>query len=292
MTVPPDLRAWIESEAESPVHAAFEMEGATTATVHLVELGDGRSLVAKRFDRQDFLDERPDRAEHEATVLEMLAPTAVPVPDLLAVDGDGSRAGAPTVLMSFVEGTTMFPEGWVGAIAANLADIHRVDPGAVTWPYERYTSGQDLVVPSWATDRVVWEDAYAIAEAAPPETKTGFIHRDYHGGNLLWRQGRPAAVLDWLSGCVGPVAIDLAHLRNNLAMDHDTTAADAVLDTYRALAPDHVWHPAWDVIDAVDFLPFYDSEQAVEEWRWDDRPAAETRARFDRLLSETVGRVG
>ena len=273
------------------MQAAIELEGATTATVHRVDLGDGRSLVAKRFDRQDFLDERPDRAEHEAKVLDLLAPTAVPVPDLLAVDGDGSHAGAPTVLMSFIEGTTTFPEGWVVAMAGNLADIHAVDPGPITWEYERYNVGQDLVVPTWAADRGVWVDAYAIAAAAPSKTTAGFIHRDYHGGNLLWHQSRPAAVLDWMSACVGPVGIDLAHVRNNLAMDHDTTAADAVLNEYSGLVGDQAWDPVWDVVDAVDFVPLYDSEQAVEEWRWDDRPAAETQERFDRLLTEAVGRV-
>ncbi len=292
MTASRDPLAWIETETGSAVRSTTLLDGATTATVERVDLEDGRRLVAKRFDRLDILDERPDRARPEAAVLDLLEPTAVPVPRLIAVDGYGTQAGAPTVLMSWVEGTTRLPNGWVSAMASNLADIHAVAPGPITWEYERYNEGFDLIAPAWASDPGVWADAFVMASATPPVTTVGFLHRDYHGGNLLWRDGRLAAVLDWLSGCVGPVAADLAHLRVNLAMDHDMVAADAVLAAYREVGSDDVWDPIWDVIDAIDFLPYYEGQPAVEEWTWDARPAAETQARFDRFLTHAVRRSG
>lgn len=274
----------------SPVAEATELPGATTATVHAIDLVDGRRLVVKRFDREDFLDERPDRAVHEATVLVLLDGSDVPAPKLVAVDGDGSQAGAPSVLMSFIEGTPALPAGWIEAMAANLAAIHAVDPDPITWEYERYNGDEALFVPGWASDRAIWIEAFDLAAQTPPTTTTAFIHRDYHGGNLLWHDGRLAAVLDWLSGCIGSAAADLAHLRVNLAMDQDMHAADAVLGFYQGLAGEAAWHPVWDVIDAVDFLPYYHGEEAVEQWRWDERPSAETQARFDGFLTESVRR--
>lgn len=285
-------RDWIEAKTGSAVRSTTLLDGATTATVERIDLEDGRRLVSKRFDRPDILDERPDRARHEAAVLDLLEPTAVPVPRLVAVDGDGSEAGAPTVFMSWVEGTTRLPDGWVRAMAASLADIHAVAPGPISWGYERYNEGLELIAPVWATDPGLWAEAFAIASATPPATTVGFIHRDYHGGNLLWHDGRLAAVLDWLSGCVGPVAADLAHLRVNLAMDHGMDAADAVLVSYREAGQDDAWHPMWDVIAAIDFVPFYEGRRAVEEWTWDARHAAKTQARFDRFLSDAVRRSG
>ncbi len=283
----PDTESWIAAATDAGVVAARPLEGAATATVYRVDLTDGRRLVAKRFDRQDFLDERPDRAAHEAAVLSLLEPTPVPAPLLVAVDADGSAAGAPLVVMEWIEGVTNLPVGWVPRVTGNLADIHAVDPGPITWKYERYNADQTLFVPSWVADPAVWSDAFAIAAAVPPDTVTGFIHRDYHPGNLLWQGGRIVAVLDWLSGCVGPPAIDLAHLRTNLAMDRGSHDADAVLAAYGG----DVWDPVWDVVDAVDFVPFYAGERAVELWRWDDRPVAETQARFDRWLTEAVRRT-
>lgn len=291
MSAPSHLAAWIQTVAGSPVAGSTELAGATTATVHRVDLADGRRLVAKRFDRQDFLDERPDRALHEAAVLDLLDGGDVPAPKLVAVDGDGSQAGAPSVLMSFVQGTPVLPEHWVEAMAANLADVHAVDPGPFTWEYQRYNGSEDLFVPSWASDPAMWADAFDLAAQSPPTTRTAFIHRDYHGGNLLWHEGRLAAVLDWLSGCIGAAAADLAHLRVNLVMDHEMDAADAVLSAYGRVAGEDGWHPLWDVIDAVDFLPYHHGEQAVEQWQWDQRPAAETQAQFDLFLAKSVRRV-
>lgn len=286
--LPPEARQWVEDHTGSPVGSAIELDGATTATVQRITLEDGSVVIIKRFDQQDFLDERPDRAEHEAAMLDLLEPTLVPAPRLIAVDGTGDSAGAPTVLMTFIEGTTEMPDGWVGSVTGNLADIHRVEPGAITWPYERYNAGFDLVVPSWAGDQAIWEEAFAIAGKPPTHSATGFIHRDYHGGNLLWHDGGLSGVLDWLSGCLGPLAIDLAHLRNNLAMDHGVDEADAVLAEYRRQGRDDAWHPAWDVVDAIDFLPYWQEPQAVEDWTWDDRPVDETQARFDSILTRAV----
>ena len=283
-------RTWIEAQTGSPVLSATKLDGATTASIHRLDLADGRILVAKVFDQQDFLDERPDRADHEAAMLDLLEPTPVPAPRLIAVDGVGEAAGAPTVLMTRVEGSTELPDGWVMAMAKNIADIHQLDPGNITWPYQRYNEGFELAPPSWAGDIGIWNDAFAIA-TSPPATATGFIHRDYHGGNLVWHQGKLAAVLDWLSVCIGPRAIDLAHLRMNLAMDHGLDEAEAVLDEYLELEEEGAWHPVWDVVDAIDFLPYWLGLPAVEAWSWDDRPAAETQARFDDILTEAVRRT-
>lgn len=285
--IPQAASAWIEEEVGAPVVTAIELAGATTASVHRIDLADGRTLVTKRFDRQDFLDERPDRAAHEAAVLELLEPTPVPAPLLVAVDPSGSGAGVPTVLMSWIDGSPQPPNRWVDAVAANLAALHEVAPGAITWSYERYNADAELVVPSWASDPAAWEDAFTIAEGAPP-VETSFIHRDYHGGNLLWSGSRLAGVLDWLSGCIGPPAIDLAHLRINLAMDVDTEAADAVLTAYVARRGRDAWHPAWEVVDLIDFLPYWLGPAAVEGWAWDHRPMQDTQGRFDRVLTEAV----
>lgn len=288
--MPRDTRAWIEDVVGAAIVSTAELPGATTATVQRLEFTDGRMLVAKRFDRQDFLDERPDRAEHEAAVLKMLESTPVPVPGLVAVDGSGETAGRPTVLMTWIAGAAALPDGWPAAVAENLVDLHRVDPGDIGWAYERYNASKNILVPSWASDRSMWEDAFAIADAAPETVRT-FIHRDYHGSNLLWNGSRLAGVLDWLSGCIGPPSIDLAHLRLNLAMDHDTAHADSVLAEYLRRGEPDAWHPAWEVVDALDFLPCWMGEAAVEQWTWDHRPMQVTQERFDGLLRDAVRRA-
>jgi aminoglycoside phosphotransferase (APT) family kinase protein len=53
------------------------------------------------------------------------------------------------------------------------------------------------------------------------------IHRDYHQANVLFEDGRLIGVVDWTAACTGPVGIDLAQMRMNLAWEFDVELADA-----------------------------------------------------------------
>lgn len=292
MTLPQQARDWVRRITGSPVLAAEPLPGASSASVYRLTMEDGPDLVIKRFDRDDPLDVRPDWAAHEAAVLELLAASAVRVPRLVGCDRAGKETGVPAVLMSHVRGSADLPDRWHAPAAAVVASIGTVTPGALDWLYERYNEGLQPIVPCWATDRGLWKSAFDLVASEPPDSSWGFIHRDLHPGNLVWQGGHVNAVLDWLSGCIGPLAIDPAHFRANLAMDLGSEAGDAFLVAYlRRVHPD-TWHPYWAIVDAVDFLPFWESQEAVDRWRWDRRPAALTRSRFEDHLRSGLFAVG
>ena len=71
-------------------------------------------------------------------------------------------------------------------------------------------------------------------------------------------------------------------------MDHGEDAAAALLDAYSQVGRKDAWHPVWDVIAAVDFLPYYEGQQAVEAWSWDE--VGGSQARFDAFLTGAVRR--
>ena len=67
-------------------------------------------------------------------------------------------------------------------------------------------------------------------------------------------------MIDWTTGSRGPAAVDLGHLRWNLAVDYGERVADAVLPH-----PEH--HPYYDVITALDVvadLDTFDDRTEVE----------------------------
>jgi aminoglycoside phosphotransferase (APT) family kinase protein len=105
----------------------------------------------------------------------------------------------------------------------------------------------------------VWERAIALAHAPPPELPERFIHRDFHPGNTLWEGAGLTGVVDWTTGSRGPAAVDLGHLRWNLALDYGQRVADAVLPH-----PEH--HPYYDVVTALDVLPDLDVSFAHAEF--------------------------
>lgn len=65
----------------------------------------------------------------------------------------------------------------------------------------------------------------------------------------------PDAVVDWTQASYGPPALDVGHMRWNLAADHGRTVADRFLDCYRATIGRRLDHQAyWDLVSLLDLL--------------------------------------
>jgi aminoglycoside phosphotransferase (APT) family kinase protein len=249
--VPPASLRWAEAQAGARAVAALPMESQWLAN-HLLVLSDGRELVLRRWARPGWEDDDPDlTAAREALVLERLADTPVPAPELVAADPDAAECDVPALLITRVPGAPFSGRPPLGPLTAALAEIHAVDPDGIP-PYRRYCEPDSLTVPPWARDRGVWERAIAVAHAEPPPLPERFIHRDFHPGNTLWEGVALSGIVDWTTGSRGPAAVDLGHLRWNLALDYGQRVADAVLPH-----PEH--HPYYDVVTALDVVPWLDA---------------------------------
>ena len=188
-TVPPDTLRWAENAAGGRVLAALPLESNWLAN-HILVLEDGRELILRRWARPGWDADDPDlTAAREALVLERLAGTPVPAPELIAADAGAATCDVPALLVSRLPGAPFDGRPPLGPLLAALADIHAVDPAGIP-PYRRYYEPERLRVPAWAGDRTVWERAIALAHEQPPALPERFIHRDYHPGNVLWQSGR------------------------------------------------------------------------------------------------------
>jgi len=234
---------------------------------HAVDVADAAGrvhrLVLRRWARPGWADEDPDfNAAREATVLELLAPTPVPAPALLAADPDADVCDVPALLLARLHGAppdlagdpAPAPAPLVAGLAAALPPVHAVPgPGPVP-PYRRFYDPEQLLPPTWSDRPALWERAFAVAAGPPPDDRACFIHRDYHPGNTLWTGGRLTGMVDWIGGSWGPPSVDLGHMRVNLAADLGLAMAEEFLAAHRALTGfDH--HPYWDVASAVDCAP-------------------------------------
>jgi Ser/Thr protein kinase RdoA (MazF antagonist) len=65
--------------------------------------------------------------------------------------------------------------------------------------------------PGWARYPQVWQRATETCHSPPPSLPTVLVHRDFHPGNVLWRQGRISGLVDWQAACAGPAVADVAH---------------------------------------------------------------------------------
>lgn len=274
----PEL-SWIQARLGPEARLGPPLTGGVTSRVRLVEIG-GRRAVLKQVTNQRWLNERPDVVAYEGRVLEYLSSTSIPVPQVLAIDEDGAKAGTPSILLSWIDGApaaeTAAPEKWLDRLAGVSADIAAVHPPSWIRPFARYLEAGDATPPAWAGDAGLWTAAIDVVSQPPPAAAAQFIHRDYHPWNVLWNNGI-VGVVDWSQTSIGPIAMDAAHCRMNLAVGFDVNVADAFKSRWEA-ATGVPHDPYWDLVTCVDVLP---------DWR----PSAPGNERLETWVQRLLGRL-
>jgi aminoglycoside phosphotransferase (APT) family kinase protein len=231
-----------------------------------VQSADGpRSVVLRRWVRPGWRDENPHyTALHEAETLTLLADIGARAPRLIAVDDAATHADVPASLATYAPGagpriTEANLDAVVAGFATAIAAVHELRGATaqrIAAPYARYYKRRDLDVPSWSTQPRLWRRALEVYDAAAPAADEAFIHRDYHPGNTLWLRGELSGIVDWERGSWGPIAVDLAHMRVNLAFGPRPEAAQRFVDAYAQITGRHVDSLAyWDIVDAVETSP-------------------------------------
>jgi hypothetical protein len=135
---PPDraLR-WVESQTGCQVVSARALRGGMSSAVHDVTVADRAGhrvqVVLRRYVRPELNAEEPDLAEREARALRYVESLTVPTPGLIAVDGSGTEAGVPTLVMTRLPGKV---DWWPPDIERWLRGLVEVCPrsAAPRWP--------------------------------------------------------------------------------------------------------------------------------------------------------------
>jgi aminoglycoside phosphotransferase (APT) family kinase protein len=255
------------------VRRAERLPDGTTSEVSAVdaELPDGRTgrFVLRRYVDPKILASEEEPVQREEMALGALRATPVPAPTVIATDPDGVQCGVPALLMSRLPGR---PRWWardmasfVTRLAEHLPVIHATPvPAATTFPtYHGYHGAREPSAPSWTRHARAWTIAIARHTAAPPAHEPMFIHRDYHSGNVLWRDGQITGIVDWAWSCLGPQPVDVAHCRLNLVLSHGVDVADDFLQRWQSVSGVRSYDPTWDLIDAVDVLPDCEASTAA-----------------------------
>jgi fructosamine-3-kinase len=166
----------------------------------LVELADGRRVVAKQG----------QGAEAEGAMLEALRRAGAPAPEVLhRADG--------LLIMTWVEAGGRADEAAWADLAQVLERLHRPVPEAYGWQADHRfgpvaianTRGDDWVE-FWARHRILCHAPHVgaalgprlealaarLGELIPRDPPAGLLHGDLWGGNILFANGRVAALVD------------------------------------------------------------------------------------------------
>jgi len=257
-----ETRRWVGDALEAPVVAVRTLTGGVASRMLLLRVEDGREAVLRQLVDEPWRRHAEPLLHRERDVHDLLAAAPVPVPRTLAVDVRGERTGGdPSLLMSRLDGSIDLATTDVDALAAVLLAIHAVRPSAGQWPrtYESWALESKQTVPPWSRDDRLYEEAFARLAEPAPTYESCFLHRDYHPGNVLWKDGQVSGVVDWVETSTGPADLDVAHCASNLAGLHGVDTALAFRASYvdqgGVLAEDGDVATYWQLLDLVGFLP-------------------------------------
>ncbi len=176
---------------------------------------------------------------------------------------DGEDVDGPYMVVEWIEGSTTVENDDLPRALDQMADFlarlhaldHSVLPLEVLAPIEdpRRATGPYLP-PTELGERVrAALESADIAEVVGRPTREVLLHGDYWPGNVIWRDGRLCAVIDWEDACLGDPLADLATARVELLCQYGPDAMDEFTDRYLVAAAQRSGSfaletlPAWEV---------------------------------------------
>lgn len=233
------------------------LEGGVSAIVHALDIEEPAGETVRVVVRQQGTLKSPsaDALATEFALVEALRSKGLPVARPRRLDLSGEVLARPYYVMDFVEGSTVLEGAALGAglrqMAEFLARLHCVGPDGGGLPrlpeLESPVAGIRRYLAEGPAREAV---APVLLELEPwqPINAAAVLHGDFWPGNILWRDGRIAAVLDWEDATVGDPLSDLACARVELLCEYGVAAMEAFTDHYRE-ATDLDWTqlPVWEV---------------------------------------------
>ncbi len=272
---------------QSNLLRAWALQGGVSAQVTALEIErpDGRAqkLIIRQHGAAD-LQRNPRIAADEFTLLRCLRSFGLAVPEPYDLDSSGEIFATPYIVLEYVEGQPEFAPAnltdFLDQFAAQLARIHQIDGAklAASFLPQQATRCADVLRarPATVDDSLNEGRIRDVLEAVwpvPPRNSSVLLHGDFWPGNLLWRDGRLVAVVDWEDAAIGDPLADLANSRLEILWAFGADAMQQFTEQYRALnAIDCANLPYWDLCAALrhaahaaDWAAYEGSEQSMRE---------------------------
>ena len=262
----------------------WSLKGGVSARVEALEIvmpdASTRRVVVRQHGAAHWksLEDDVTRTEHALLVALHRAGMAVPAP--LMIDSSREVLPSPYLVQEYVEGTTeLAPAALACALpqmASFLARLHTLHPDALELSLptreEPTASTLQYLPANDEGDRI--RAALAAHGPLAPVSRPSLLHGDFWPGNVLFHEGRLAAVIDWEDAAWGDALCDLAGARVELLWRHGEEAVETFTAHYLSAAPqDCTRLPYWELYVASAGLAY------MGEWGLDPAVEAAMRAR-------------
>ena len=229
--------------------------------------GQLKKLVVRQHGKLD-LKQNPHIANDEFKLLQILKAQGLAVPTPYYFDQ------TPYLVIEYIEGETEFEPAHSNEFTSQLANqlfrIHQADFSKLD-----FLPQQELVYrtkfsnrPSLLDESLNEGSIRDILEAAwsfPQSNKSALLHGDFWLGNILWKNGQIAAVIDWEDANIGDPLADVANARLEILWALGNEAMQTFTDYYKTIANlDFTNLAYWDLCAALK-PAFKLSEWAADE---------------------------
>ncbi len=238
---------------------AWTLTGGISAQVTAMEIvrGDSQTqkMIVRRHGDADF-EHNPRVAADEFKLMQILKNAGVAVPAPLYLDDSGEIFDRPVLVIEFIDGKTEFSpanvDDYMRQMAVSLAKIHRIE--RVDLDFLPYIERKRCIVSLHETvgDYLDEGRIREMLESAPQGNPHGLVHGDFWQGNVLWRDGQLAAVIDWEDAALGDPLVDVANARLEILWSMGVAAMENFTRQYQSLnAIDFSGLPYWDMCVAL-----------------------------------------
>jgi len=243
------LRAWPLTGGVSAQVTALEIERADD---------QAQKLILRRHGAVD-LSQNPHIAADEFKLLQLVRGAGVAAPTPYHLDASGEIFPTPYLVIEHVEGQTEFAPAdmadGVRQLAAHLVTIHRVDSAHFDLsflPQQGEGFGERPATPDESLDEGRIRDVLESTAPVPQRNESVLLHGDYWPGNILWKDGQLAAVIDWEDASVGDPLSDFANSRLEILWAVGVDAMYSFTQQYRSMSTvDFTNLPYWDLCTAL-----------------------------------------
>jgi aminoglycoside phosphotransferase (APT) family kinase protein len=238
---------------------AWELKGGASIGMTAFEIaqpdGQTRKLILRQPSERR-LNQNPRAAADEFKLLQNLQSISIPVQAPILLDDSRDIFPLPYLVIEFIDGGVDF-------LPANVQDVARQMAGQLARIHS--INGENLelaflpkqtteIAPSPADQSPIERQIRAALQSMDVKqaNPAGLLHGDFWAGNILWRNGELAAVIDWEDAAFGDPLEDFAISRLDMLLIFGRDALDEFTRHYLSLtALDLANLPYWDLRAAL-----------------------------------------
>ncbi len=220
---------------------ARRLTGGVSADVHALTLADADgyqcTVVVRQHAAAEWKQDHRHLLEREYALMQTLYLAGVPVPQPILLDTSGELLPEPVMVTAFVDGTSQVTADALNtsldAMADMLLQLHRLPADILPELPARMDPLPELF--QYLPDRPICRDLRKYLDGCDNSAFRGrpvLLHGDFWPENLLWRDGRLVAILDWEDAALGDPLSDVAGSRLELLWRYGRSAMDRFTRVY------------------------------------------------------------